>query len=315
MGQIAISEQQQLVSIEMNAQITAVLSNKMQDFQKAFVMAGAIERIRELLTPEVMKPIMALQGSKLGFRTDKDKTGGYTMLEVKECLIESLLLGLQPYGNEWNIIGGNMYPTREGFGSVLDKIEGLRYNISYPKIIQSQDKLTANVVCKIDWQLNGDSKTQTIDFPVKSNAYATADALIGKAERKSRRWLYNHIKGTDISDGDATDVDFTVVSSKPLNKEEIIQEKEKNRMKEHIAKATKLSILHQVKSSIPSDDLEIQELYSDKEDILSVEAIHGVQDLETLSKLSPLIEKDEHIIMLDDKKKELEQKAKNAKKA
>lgn len=30
--------------------------------------------------------------------------------------------------------------------------------------------------------------------------------MIGKAERKAKRWLFNTIKGTDISDGDVNDI-------------------------------------------------------------------------------------------------------------
>ena len=67
-----ITESQELVSQELNSQITAVLSNKVQGFQKAFVMASAIQTLKDKLTPEFMAPIMALQGSKLGFKTDKD---------------------------------------------------------------------------------------------------------------------------------------------------------------------------------------------------------------------------------------------------
>jgi hypothetical protein len=62
---------------------------------------------------------MALQGSNLGFKTDKDKTGGYSEAEVKTCLIDAVLLGLQPTGNEFNIIASQMYPTGVGFGALI----------------------------------------------------------------------------------------------------------------------------------------------------------------------------------------------------
>ena len=64
-----ITESQSLVSQELNNQVLAVLSNKVEGFEKAFVMASAIQVLKERLTPEFMKPIMALQGSNLGFKT------------------------------------------------------------------------------------------------------------------------------------------------------------------------------------------------------------------------------------------------------
>ncbi|MFK5282891.1 hypothetical protein ACI3PL_25325, partial [Lacticaseibacillus paracasei] len=79
---------------------------------------------------------MALQGNRLGFKTDKDKSGGYPESVVKNCLIEAVLLGIQPTGNQFNIIAGNMYPTKEGCGYLLNNFKGLSYNLvcSLPRI-------------------------------------------------------------------------------------------------------------------------------------------------------------------------------------
>jgi len=260
-----ISENQELVSKELNTQILAVLNNNSQGFQKAFVMATAIQVLKERLTKEFMQPIMALQGSNLGFKSDKDKTGGYPEEEVKGCLIDAVLLGLQPTGNEFNIIGGNMYPTRQGFGSLLEKINGLKYNLTYKNPTTASDQKSANCIVTIDWDLNGEKGSQIIDFPIKSNAYATADALLGKAERKARRWLFNKLKGTDIPDGDIHDISHTEVSSKP-NPTLISQNKEAERVKLHIAnpKTVTVAILEKCKSAIRDQDVELLDLYYTK---------------------------------------------------
>lgn len=47
------------------------------------------------------------------------------------------------------------------------------------------------------------------------------DAVIGKATRKARCWLFNTINGTEITDGDATDTDATVVNSQINEKVDI----------------------------------------------------------------------------------------------
>lgn len=208
------------VSKIIDTEISTVLASNVNGFQKAFVMSSAIDIIKAQLTDEYMKPIMALQGSSLGFKTDQDtikekvgnkwvtkKGEGYPMEIVRECLIEAIFLGLEVTGNQFNIIGGNTYPTREGFGALLDKMPNLKKNFEYKNIQQPAGQKVAYVTVNITWQADGDTaKKQTIEFPIKSNEYTSYDALIGKAERKAKRWLFNTIKGTDISDGDVNDI-------------------------------------------------------------------------------------------------------------
>lgn len=208
------------VSKIIDTEISIVLASNVNGFQKAFVMSSAIDIIKAQLTDEYMKPIMALQGSSLGFKTDQDtkkekeggkwitkKGEGYPMEIVRECLIEAIFLGLEVTGNQFNIIGGNTYPTREGFGALLDKMNNLKKNFEYKNIQQPVGQKVAYVTVNITWQIDGESaKKQTIEFPIKSNEYTSYDALIGKAERKAKRWLFNTIKGTDISDGDVNDI-------------------------------------------------------------------------------------------------------------
>lgn len=263
MGAVAtINEQQSLVSQELNNQVLAVLSSKVEGFEKAFIMASAIQVLKDRLTPEFMAPIMALQGSNLGFLTDKKGTG-YTMDEVKSCLIDAVLLGLQPTGNEFNIIASNMYPTRQGFGSLLKKIAGLKYSITYSNPIFAQDKTSATCKATITWELNGVKETQTQEFPIKSNSYATADAILGKAERKARRWLFNTVNGTDIPDGDVTDIPHTEVSSKQ-NPTEVSENKEAERVRTHISGSKDYATLIKCEKAIRENDTELWELFYNK---------------------------------------------------
>ena len=224
------------ISKVIDSEISTVLASNVNGFQKAFVMSSAIDIIKEQLSDEYMKPIMALQGTSLGFKTDQDtvkvkegskwvtkKGDGYPMEIVKECLIEATFLGLEVTGNQFNIIGGNMYPTREGFGALLDKMKGLKKNFTYTNIQQPAGQKVAYVKVRIDWQFDGETpKKQEIEFPIKSNEYTSYDALIGKAERKAKRWLCNTIKGTDISDGDVSDIPHVEIVEKEDNKLEVL---------------------------------------------------------------------------------------------
>ncbi len=192
----------------LNKEVNTVLKAKaLEGFEKAYLLADSIEKLQTALTPQYMRPIMALQGNKLGFKTDKDKDGGYSEPIVKNCLIEAVLIGLQPFGNQFNIIAGNMYPTKEGMGSLLDHWEGLSYKIKprLPRINALKDG--AAVEMEVEWTMNaGVKKTEILDIPVKMNSMMGVDAVIGKATRKARAWLYHTLSGFEIADGDITDL-------------------------------------------------------------------------------------------------------------
>lgn len=178
-------------------------------FQKAFAVAGAVKELKATLNGEYMSPIMDLQGSGLGFKTDKDKEGGYKEPVVKECLIEAVLRGVQPFGNHFNIIAGNCYITKEGFGYLLDNTVGLKWKISaeLPRI--SGEK--GAVIMKIDWIIAGHSNKESIDVAVRVNRGMGTDAVIGKATRKARAWLYNNLNDMEVGDGDIVEIEAEII--------------------------------------------------------------------------------------------------------
>lgn len=212
----SIPEKQLELAKKLNDRVFAVIGkDALQGFEKAYHIANAIGDLKTLLTPEYMKPIMALQGNKLGFKTDKDDKGGYPEEVVKNCLIEAVLTGLEPWGNQFNIISGQMYGTKEGFGALLNKTKGLKYDItpSLPRINAAKDGAAVNIT--ITWTYGSEPENKKdIDFPIKMNQYMGADAVIGKATRKARAWLFNKINGTEIGEADVQDIDHKIVPSK-----------------------------------------------------------------------------------------------------
>ena len=207
-----------------NSVLSVIGSGAIQGFERAYLMASAIKELKALLTPQYMAPIMELQGNKLGFKTDKDKDGGYPEAVVKNCIIEAVLFGLQPTGNQLNIIAGNMYATKEGCGYLLSNIKGLDYDI-VAELTRIKDG-SAAVSMTVSWTLNGVSKTKKLDIPVKVNNFMGTDAVLGKATRKARKWLFDTITGTEVPEGDVMDTTGTVVSTKiNKSKEEIETER------------------------------------------------------------------------------------------
>lgn len=309
-------KKQELAFKEMSEKVKLVLASNVNSIENSLVVANAIGYLRESLTPEIMAPIMALQGSKLGFKTDRDlvkdrntakyeKGPGYPIEVVKDCFIEMSLIGLLPTGNMWNIIAGNPYITKEG-GTYLLKnlVKGLKYSIMYPEVTQSPDKKTANVLAVIKWNFNGEDREEKINFPIKSDDYTTFDSLIGKADRKAKVWLYNQVSGLDISDGDIEDIPHVEIQTS-INPSSIANEKETERVLIHIKNSKTLIELTSCKAKIKPENIETYIPYISK-------YIELAETLEHLSAIESFVPNDnlELIVTLDDKKKQI--KSKNA---
>ncbi len=276
---VAVTENR--LSSTIDSQVAIVLADKSVGIEKAFVIAKAMEIIDLCLTPEVMHPIMRLQGSKLGFKTDKDlvkvegsnryeKGPGYPIEVVKNCFIEMCLIGLQPVFNQWNIIGSNSYVTKEGADTLLKNMPELQdFLILHEDVVQSPDKRTASVKSKIKWTIDAEEHTQTIVFPVKSDAYTTFDSLIGKADRKSKIWLFNKIKGLSISDGDAEDAKVLDITPPKPNAKTVDNAKTRKRILDHIESSTDLETLAKCYEAI-GEDTDLLTIYDDKKRELSV---------------------------------------------
>jgi len=245
--------------------LSVIGQDTLSGFEKAFQIASATGKLKELLTPEYMKPIMDLQGNRLGFKTDKDSDKGYSEPVVKNCLIEAVLTGVQPFGNQFNIIAGNCYITKEGFGYLLKNFRGLSYDIvpSLPRI--NADSTSAAIVMKIKWTLNGVAKEQDLDIPIKMNKFMGTDAVIGKATRKARAWLFNTITGSEIADGDAGEIDSR--ASKATATE---VNKEAERVTLMIADCKTVDELDNLYEQTPSDLTEqLSELFNAKRQALN----------------------------------------------
>jgi len=190
-------------------------------FKRTLTIARAIGELRSLLTPKVMEPIMNLQNTSLGFKTDQT-VSGYQVDVVRDCLIEACLNGVYPVGNEFNIIARQCYITKEGFAHKLRDIHGLSYTIT-PDIPHLNAEGTGAILAmSIEWTYNGKSATKAMKFAIRVNKMMGADAIIGKATRKARAWLYTTITGQEVGDGEAEpiiiDIDSNEKKESPFEK-------------------------------------------------------------------------------------------------
>jgi hypothetical protein len=174
-------------------------------FSRAFAVADVMAGIRaELDKPGVMNAVLSLQGSAIGFRTDKDSTGGYNQAQIKDALIESVMRGLYPVGNEFNIISARSYTTKEGFGRLLKELPGLT-NVNIQCSIPHMVGQGATVKVSIKANFKGNPIDENLEFAIRVNAGMGADAITGKSTRKARAWLYGYLTGSEIPEGDAED--------------------------------------------------------------------------------------------------------------
>ncbi len=131
MTEILVPESQlkQIILIDETCRSAATQIQAAQDsgnqMLKTMVMARAMNAISGLLTKEIMADIMQLQGKAIGFKTDKDSEGGYPLEKVREVVVQALIRKCRVTGNEFNIIAGNFYPTKEGFERLLREFPGL----------------------------------------------------------------------------------------------------------------------------------------------------------------------------------------------
>jgi hypothetical protein len=200
---------------------------KLPAFIQAVKMANGISAMRAALTDQLVQTvIMPLQGSPLGFLTDKDTTGGYGPVVVRDCAIDAMLRGFRVVGNEMNIISGRFYGTKNGYSRLVSEFESLTDLQLQPGVPQSVGDKGALVPYVASWRLNGkemilrciqEKDGTDMRIPIKVNGGMGADAILGKAERKMLFRIYQRVNGSSFgaSDGDVEDTITTTGEPAP----------------------------------------------------------------------------------------------------
>lgn len=189
------------LSVEKASEIYLMSENA----SKIFMLADAVALVANFLTPQRMKSIMMLQGKKIGFKTDKV----YDENTVMTCIIDAMMTGVLATGNQFNIIAGNMYVTKEGFFHLLKNHKELEdYDIEPDATTFKQEGGIAVLSCLIKYKKKDENQKQfKRTYRIKNDArYGSYDAVVGKLERKARKDLYEKLTGIEILDGDADSV-------------------------------------------------------------------------------------------------------------
>lgn len=213
-GMAPVSEDTALAIQKANeAAMAAFGSGSSGNIIAALQVAESMENLRRLFDePAIEARITALQDTAIGFRTDRDpkqrnrKTNQpnepYPYDVVKDCAIEAGLRGLQLVGNQWNIISGRTYCTKEGFEFL---IKGLKHVTDFKVNLGVPANKPGGVIIECEGSWNNDGKPQSLksSIPVKSDDYSSADQLLGKATRKFLKRCYEMMTGNTMPEGEA----------------------------------------------------------------------------------------------------------------
>jgi hypothetical protein len=189
------------------------------NFERMIKSGLVINKINAIVTPKFVKTyIMPLQGSVLGFKTDKDTSGGYDISVVTKVTKEALALGLLMNGNCVNIIGKNLMVVKNGFQMKINELQvnedleiydhkvlrdAVKAEWDRGQIVKAGKVGRIQAKVKLTWTVNKEEKSKVKTFSCKFNAGQDEDATNGKIERKALSWLYHEITSTTLPTQDS----------------------------------------------------------------------------------------------------------------
>lgn len=213
-----------------------VLGKQARGFAEAIHRAKAIAELRQIMDEKFMAELMTLQGTAVGFKTDRDDKGGYSWQIVRDCVIEAGMKGLQPYGNEFNIIGGRAYIPKEGITAL---IKLLNIPCAITPDIPKMTAQGAEVPVDIEWSIGGEKHTKRLVFPVRVNSGMGVAAVQGKGAVRGKKWLWEYITGMELNDGDVESakqpIDVTPKESRFDIKAEVVEDAPANNAEDELA--------------------------------------------------------------------------------
>ena len=179
--------------------------------KQALLLAKGIGQLKSVLSnAEVYKEIEQLMNKPFGFLTDKDpskqvknkKTGNweypkpYQKDVIIDCVAEALSLGLYLHNNEFNVIAGRCYPAQSGFKRKLSDVkrsQGIKTEIIPEFPVQKGGSFEC--ACTVSWTIPEKEKESRV---LKWNITAfSADAALGKVQKRASQWLYNELTGNN----------------------------------------------------------------------------------------------------------------------
>jgi hypothetical protein len=210
----------------------------------ALAVAEAMHQLRQLITPQMLTAVAALQNTAIGYMTDRGSNKGkdgqaltYSPDELRDPFIEATVRGFRAVGNEFNIISGRFYGAKAGFERKVRTFPGLS-DFSAIYDVEEIANGTAKVQCIATWTMHGEPdgferrkgkiKGQTFDnrIAVRVNAGMGHDAVVGKAQRKFYAAIYDYLIGAETAtpEGDVDEPPVVQDGGKRVNRSSLFDE-------------------------------------------------------------------------------------------
>lgn len=212
--ELELSQKSLSEAAEVDKKVSDLLMSKSTGFEYSLQKATVVQAIQDMLTTEVMKPIMAMCGKPYGFRTDKDAKGEkYKEEIVRDCLIQATLLGVEPTGNQFNIIGGNCYITKDGLANKLKKL-GIytKLTASVSRKIEVDGRAVWVKPIIMEYEKDGKIIKETKDFIYAKYDSTSEAAAEGMAKRDAYDYILGEVTGIKCPVGDVEDKPIDITS-------------------------------------------------------------------------------------------------------
>lgn len=202
---------------QMNLLICEVqqLSQNLTEYERSIAYGHYLTEIKNQIAGRPLEIIKSLMNTGIGFKTDRpnEKSNSvYPDEVIKNCVVQAIMHGLRIHGNEFNILGGNFYATKEGLDRIVHNNPLLEEKVKEKvKTFQQSDKTGIwGFTFEYSYKLKGESKvTEEVTVYVKGkmgNYDIPFDAVMGKAKRKLYKTIYNEMtQGFKLEDADDVD--------------------------------------------------------------------------------------------------------------
>lgn len=184
-------------------------------YEKSIAYGHYLTEIKNQIVGKPLEIIKSLMNTGIGFKTDRPNSKDNTVYPdeiIKNCVVQAIMHGLRIHGNEFNILGGNFYATKEGLDRIVHNNPLLEEKVKekIKAFIQSDKTGIWAFTFEYSYKLKGEQKTtEEVTVYVKGkmgNYDIPFDAVMGKAKRKLYKTVYNEMtQGFKLEDADDID--------------------------------------------------------------------------------------------------------------
>lgn len=195
------------------------LSSNLNGFEKSMAYGYYLNEIRNQFTGKALELIKNLMNTGLGFKTDRNPKDPmcknkepYSDDIIKDCATQAVMHGLYIHGNEFNILGGNFYATKEGLERIVNQNPNLERSVKEVGKGFKQNPENGIWGLSFEYEFKLKEKQEVKDSIVvyvrgkQGNYEIPFDAVMGKARRKLLKTIYNKMtNGFWLEDADDID--------------------------------------------------------------------------------------------------------------